>query len=200
LIRVSVIAASLPQAQRLAALLSDDDRLDVVEVRSTGGGFGGLADVFLLAGVASANSLPASRPTVVLTDREPEIIPLGGNVYAWLPMNASAAEISAAIVAASHDLVVLTQSQARRFAVHEHSAHPDAGHPYEDFPAESLTARELQVLRMLSDGLGNKVIAAQLGISGHTAKFHVAQILAKLGARSRAEAVSIGIRRGLVPV
>ncbi len=72
----------------------------------------------------------------------------------------------------------------------------------EDDPVfvEALTARELQVLRMLADGLANKEIAAQLGISDHTAKFHVAQILAKLGAGSRAEAVAAGIRSGLVPI
>ncbi|MGC2660539.1 MAG: helix-turn-helix transcriptional regulator [Bryobacteraceae bacterium] len=200
MIRVSVIAASLPQANRLAATLRDDDRLDVVEVRGLGGGFGGLSDVFLLAGVSPTDSLPVSRPTVVLSDAQPESMPLRQNLHAWLPMNATAAEIAAAIVAASHDLVVLTQAQARRLAAQAHLSHPDSEHANEDCSVENLTARELQVLRMLSDGLGNKEIANQLAISDHTAKFHVAQILAKLGARSRAEAVSIGIRRGLVPV
>jgi DNA-binding NarL/FixJ family response regulator len=51
---------------------------------------------------------------------------------------------------------------------------------------------------MLVGGLGNKEIAARLGISEHTVKFHVASILSKLGAGSRTEAVSVGIRRGLV--
>jgi DNA-binding NarL/FixJ family response regulator len=51
---------------------------------------------------------------------------------------------------------------------------------------------------MLASGLGNKQIAAHLKISEHTAKFHVASILGKLGASTRTEAVSIGIRRGLV--
>jgi two-component system, NarL family, nitrate/nitrite response regulator NarL len=65
---------------------------------------------------------------------------------------------------------------------------------------QPLTPRELQILRMLSDGLPNKSIAAELQISEHTAKFHVSQILAKLGAESRTEAVAIGIRHGLVMV
>lgn len=65
---------------------------------------------------------------------------------------------------------------------------------------EALTPRELQVLRMMADGLANEEIAAQLGISDHTAKFHVAQVLAKLGASSRAEAVAAGMRSGLVPI
>lgn len=51
---------------------------------------------------------------------------------------------------------------------------------------------------MLASGLGNKEIAAKLAISEHTVKFHVASILGKLGATSRTEAVSLGIRRGLI--
>jgi len=66
--------------------------------------------------------------------------------------------------------------------------------------AEALTKREIEVLRMVADGLSNKEIAAELGISTHTAKFHVAQIIAKLGAMSRTEAALIGVRRGLVPL
>ncbi|HEX4808325.1 MAG TPA: response regulator transcription factor [Bryobacteraceae bacterium] len=184
----------MAQAKRLAAILSEDDRLDVVDYRVSGGGLAGVADVFLVAAPAAGDSLPRLRPTVVLSDStEPR--PLGNWLRAWLPMSATPAEINAAIVAAASDLVVFTQIQAKRLAARDHPAHPD-----EDLPVEGLTARELQVLRMLSDGLGNKEIAVQLGISDHTAKFHVAQILGKLGARSRAEAVSIGIRRGLVPV
>ena len=64
----------------------------------------------------------------------------------------------------------------------------------------ALTPRELEVIRLVAHGLGNKSIARELGISTSTAKFHVASVLAKLGARSRAEAVSIGIRQGLVPL
>ena len=51
---------------------------------------------------------------------------------------------------------------------------------------------------MLAGGLANKEIAARLSISDHTVKFHVASILGKLGASTRTEAVSIGIRQGLV--
>ena len=64
--------------------------------------------------------------------------------------------------------------------------------------AEPLTPREREVLRLLASGLGNKEIAAKLRISEHTAKFHVASILGKLGAASRTEAVSIGMRNGLI--
>ena len=62
----------------------------------------------------------------------------------------------------------------------------------------ALTPREAEVLRLLSEGLANKEIAARLSFSTHTAKFHVESILRKLGAANRAEAVMEGIRRGLL--
>ena len=55
-------------------------------------------------------------------------------------------------------------------------------------------------LRMLAEGLVNKEIAASLGISEHTVKFHISSILDKLGASTRTEAVTLGIRRGLIPI
>ena len=63
---------------------------------------------------------------------------------------------------------------------------------------EGLTAREREVLALLAEGLANKAIAARLGISEHTAKFHVNAILGKLGAESRAEAIVRAARLGLV--
>ncbi|HXF26085.1 MAG TPA: response regulator transcription factor, partial [Bryobacteraceae bacterium] len=63
---------------------------------------------------------------------------------------------------------------------------------------EPLTPREIEVLKMLAEGLSNKLIAVDLGISEHTVKFHVNSILGKLNAGSRTEAVTTGIRRGLV--
>jgi DNA-binding NarL/FixJ family response regulator len=70
----------------------------------------------------------------------------------------------------------------------------------EDAPAESLTPREREVLELLGRGLANRAIASALGISDHTAKFHVASVLAKLGAANRADAVRRGIRQGLVTI
>jgi DNA-binding NarL/FixJ family response regulator len=61
-----------------------------------------------------------------------------------------------------------------------------------------LTARELDVLAAMADGASNKAIARRLGISFHTAKFHVAAILAKLDADSRTEAVTKAAQMGLV--
>jgi DNA-binding NarL/FixJ family response regulator len=63
---------------------------------------------------------------------------------------------------------------------------------------EPLTPREIQVLELLADGLPNKAIAARLGISDQTVKFHVASITGKLGVANRTEAVRRAIRRGLI--
>ena len=65
--------------------------------------------------------------------------------------------------------------------------------------AEPLTARELQVLQLIAEGLPNKGIARALNISENTAKFHVASLCAKLDASSRVEAVTAGVRLGLRP-
>jgi DNA-binding NarL/FixJ family response regulator len=65
---------------------------------------------------------------------------------------------------------------------------------------QTLTRRELSVLRLVAHGLGNKEIASELGISSHTVKYHLASLLAKLGVHSRTEAVTIGLRKGLVPL
>jgi two-component system, NarL family, response regulator YdfI len=65
-------------------------------------------------------------------------------------------------------------------------------------PSASLTPREIEVLRLLADGASNKIIAHKLGISDHTVKFHVTSILSKLNAGTRTEAVTLGVRLGLV--
>ncbi len=67
-----------------------------------------------------------------------------------------------------------------------------------DADRESLTPRELEVFELLGKGLSNRDIGAVLGISAHTAKYHVGQILAKVGASTRAEAVSEGLRHGWI--
>ena len=111
-------------------------------------------------------------------------------VKAVLPSNVTGPQIAAAIEAAAVGLVVLHPSEVKRMQPPGLSDAPDLPEP--------LTTREIEVLRLLAEGLGNKEIASRLGISEHTAKFHVASIMGKLGAASRTEAVTLGIRRGLV--
>ena len=74
---------------------------------------------------------------------------------------------------------------------------PDRAGTAEPLP-EPLTPRELDVLELMADGLPNKAIAARLGISDQTVKFHVASIIGKLAAANRTEAVRIALRRGLL--
>jgi DNA-binding NarL/FixJ family response regulator len=69
-----------------------------------------------------------------------------------------------------------------------------------DSGPEALTAREIQVLELLAEGLSNRTIAGRLGISDQTVKFHVAAICGKLGAINRTDAVRRAIRRGIVAV
>lgn len=109
---------------------------------------------------------------------------------AWLGREADGATIAAAIVAVAHGLVVTDPAlPAHRPGEHEEPS-SDAG----------LTPREQAVLRLVAVGLPNKGIARELGISDHTVKFHVAGILGKLGAASRAEAVALAARQGLLPL
>ena len=65
---------------------------------------------------------------------------------------------------------------------------------------EPLTPREIEVLNLLAEGLPNKAIAARLGISDQTVKFHVSSICGKLPARNRTDAVRRAIRRGIIAV
>jgi DNA-binding NarL/FixJ family response regulator len=69
-----------------------------------------------------------------------------------------------------------------------------------DTAVEPLTARELDVLELLAQGLSNKSIASRLGISDQTVKFHVASICGKLGAVNRTDAARRAIRQGLIPL
>ena len=61
-----------------------------------------------------------------------------------------------------------------------------------------LTPREAEILALIAEGMSNKVIARRLGISAHTVKYHLEAVFAKLAVNSRAEALSKGVRQGLV--
>ena len=140
---------------------------------------------------------PLSLAIVVLTDNTEgswSAEALRSGVRAILPRDATSEEIRAAIQAAAMGLVVLHS------AAFDALLSPIPERSELDSPDQILTPREIEVLRMIAAGLGNKEIASKLTISDHTVKFHISSIFAKLGASSRTEAVTLGIRRGLIMI
>jgi DNA-binding NarL/FixJ family response regulator len=128
------------------------------------------------------------------THAEDALDALHAGATAVLPRSADRAEIAAAIEAAASGLAILSRDL---LATLLDPRSPDAGEPLPEAGA-SLTPRELEVLAAMADGASNKAIARRLGISFHTAKFHVAAVLAKLDADSRTEAVAKAAHLGLV--
>jgi len=118
--------------------------------------------------------------------------------HGWgvVPPDASTAQLQAAVLAAAQGLITIPATLV------EQMLEQRAAVPLSDIdtasPDEALTTREREVLELLSRGLPNKLIARRLQISEHTVKFHVSSIYAKLGATSRTDAVSRGVRRGLI--
>jgi len=152
----------------------------------------GAAQVAIVDAPAAADALDDGPAMLLLV---PEAgTPIGdwlAQGCSLLPRNASIEQIVAAARAAAVGLVAGTRpllASALRI-----------GQPPQDLDdLEPLTPREREVLRKMTEGLGNREIANELQISSHTAKFHVAQVIAKLDASSRAHAVAKGLRAGLV--
>ena len=163
---------------------------DVVLIDTSGEPFESQLDSILASGLTSDVNVG------VLSDGispAAAAVALRAGIRAVLPGDISPEQLVAALHAVASGLLVLHPLQAEEGL----PAGPAPARALDEL-AEALTRRELEVLQMLASGLGNKEIAARLGISEHTVKFHVASILGKLGAGSRTEAVSLGIRRGLV--
>ena len=129
---------------------------------------------------------------VLLDGADPEdgVRALKAGARAVLHRSSSRNEIIAAVKVITSGLVVLPPELLATL-LHE-------APPADDVLKAQLTRRELEVLAAMADGASNKAIARQLGISFHTAKFHVAAILAKLDADSRTEAVAKAAQSGLV--
>lgn len=121
---------------------------------------------------------------------------LRAGVHAILPGDASPTEIAACIEAVAAGLIVLHPSALPAAATKAASAHRARG----ESRTVPLTPRELEVLGMMAEGMGNRAIAQHLGISSHTVKFHIAAVLDKLNVRGRTEAVTAGMRLGLLMV
>jgi len=135
---------------------------------------------------------------IILTDDTKKFLTksaLRSGVRAILPREVKPEEIFAAIRACSSGLVVLHRDALDSLLPVDAESQPEL-----DSSDQILTPREIAVLRMIADGLGNKEIASKLKISDHTVKFHISSIFAKLGAANRAEAVTLGIRLGVIMV
>ncbi|MBI3739912.1 MAG: response regulator transcription factor [Chloroflexi bacterium] len=197
MIRVLLIAPSPALRAGLRSLLSSDDEIKIIDesnkwsdslVDNTE------ADVVITtsASVASfSDALADTAPSaaILLLSDDPLNVRVrtraSHGVWGILPLDSSAEELIAAIRALSEGLIV--------------------GMPALLFPSEEetsargpLTDREAEVLALLAKGLANKQIAASLGISEHTVKFHVSSIYTKLNVTNRTEAVREGLRSGWI--
>ncbi len=94
----------------------------------------------------------------------------------------------------------LAEARASGLAADAWLITPTAADGAEPPPLESLTAREIDVVELLAQGLPNKAIAARLGISDQTVKFHVASIYGKLGATNRTDAARRALKAGVIPM
>jgi two-component system, NarL family, response regulator YdfI len=208
MIRVQIRASSEVVKAGLESLLQNYPSLrilrDVLDENESAEG--AIADVqpdVVVAELESREDEAVSEVLRAAANGTPVVLVVPGSATEWadmlrqgvkavLPTNATGPQIAAATEAAAVGLVVLHPGEIETFlktqVINESS---------EVLP-EALTLREIEVLRLLAEGLGNKEIASRLGISEHTVKFHVASVMGKLGAASRTEAVMLGIRHGVV--
>jgi len=200
-IRVLLAAASAVRRAGLEALIRRTPALKLAgsfeNSRHLGQRVQDLAPDVILLDADRAHPLePLGVPVVALIDNPDaswtaQSLRLGAK--AILPREAAMDEILPALEAAYAGLVLLDPRVTLDLAARvPPAADPPGG------MTEELTPRETEVLGMLAEGLGNREIASRLGISDHTVKFHISSILDKLNASSRTEAVTLGIRRGLV--
>ena len=150
----------------------------------------------LLGLVEILDDFPMARPLLLgpISDLDQVIEPLSRRPWGYLRREAGAVQVAEAVRALAMGLTVIDP------LFMPHVLAPPSVPRYADAPpgSEHLTAREREVLALVAAGLANKMIAARLGISEHTVKFHVAAILSKLGAASRTEAGFVAARRGLI--
>ncbi|HYT24616.1 MAG TPA: response regulator transcription factor [Candidatus Polarisedimenticolia bacterium] len=210
MIRVFIVAASPLIRAGVQSMLADS-RVDIVgsaaDLESISGQLVDVEpDVVLVeAGADTHEELLSTLEDAEIAREYPVIVlseqikaawlsdALRAGVRAILPREVTLEQLRAALEAAAAGLLVVHPSELDTVLPATVGSHAPV-----DELLEPLTRREREVLQMLAAGLANKEIAARLAISDHTVKFHVASILGKLGVSTRTEAVSLGIRRGLV--
>ena len=200
-LRVVVVAADPLARGGLAALLGAEPGLIVSSQLSADDGLDGLrdvADAVLLDLGAGPRPSPAAvesaarsgLPVLVLVQDEDDAVEaVAAGARGVLFRDAGRERLVSALRAMREGLLALDPGLA---ALVPRPRPAPAG------LVEPLTPREMEVLQLLAQGLTNKTIAERLGISDHTAKFHVNAILGKLGAQSRTEAIVQAARLGLV--
>jgi DNA-binding NarL/FixJ family response regulator len=212
--RVALVAPSRLALEHLALLLQHDHHLTIVARSArleslTDRAWATRADVALVAVdegtrlravlVDVDGSVPAP-PLVVLIDarsRTDVSALVERGVKGVLPPDAGPREVAAALEAVAAGLTVLAPAALSALRERTDHARVAAGAPRAT-PHAPLSPREREILALVAEGLGNKIVAARLGISEHTVKTHVTSIFEKLGAESRAEAVAIGARTGVI--
>ncbi|RWO51418.1 helix-turn-helix transcriptional regulator [Mesorhizobium sp.] len=207
--RLTVLIAldDVVRAEHLStALAATGDLLPIVAGSSNSADRADVAivdGVYLERGGVEGGPSDPAIPRVLLSQRASRQRP-ADTVFAVLPpavddlLIAAAARLAAAGYRISGEARPLSDRHDD-FAFHdddlsdEEPVGDSAGRPV-------LSPRESEVLALLAEGAPNKVIARRLNISVHTAKFHVAAILIKLGAANRTDAIAIAMRQGLVLV
>jgi DNA-binding NarL/FixJ family response regulator len=206
MIRVFIIAPTPMMRAGLHAMLTTAS-LEVVGEATAADGFVeelSAVDVVIVADERQLEEVgrivtgSRSIALVVLSDNDerPVSILRSFSLRGWsvIPMNAPASQLEAAVIASAEGLIAVPSMAGER-ALAQRSVVEAMNLDALD---EALTGREREVLEMVSRGLSNKLIARSLSISEHTVKFHVSSIYTKLGASSRTDAVSKGVRRGLI--
>ena len=206
-----LVKASSPMAKAgLESLLRPHSALRLVDdlSRDAGGPESQLpADVLLVEADTLSDSVArealdwaSTGAATVLLVRNPAAEPVaealraGARAVLWSGVDTP--ELTAAIEAAAAGLTVLERTSLDLMLRAPGALAKGASETL----VEPLTEREIEVLELVAAGLGNKEVAARLEISEHTVKFHVASIMGKLGASSRTEAVTLGIRYGLIMI
>jgi DNA-binding NarL/FixJ family response regulator len=216
-VRVLLCAASPVLRARVERLLRPEKGIQIVASVAklsdvTSPGSRSKADVLLIHGAGSELKSLANLnfPVVLLAEENGLDVlyeALARGVRGVVLSLASSAELALALRATAAGLLVFSAEAsdllAHSLAASVRTRAAAAASPHSDLSEgiiESLTVREHEVLEMMMEGLSNKEIAMQLNVSTHTVKFHISSILAKLGAASRTEAITVGLRRGLITI